>query len=203
MLESEYVFNIIYKFYPRFLDYDDRNYKKTKQHIQLKKILNDKKKFNKDIKKYYNLIKNIFKEYAIVYKTNLSYPSYHYSILLARNQDILDDDVELMKVLGGHRFNLEIFISRLCEYYYIYTTEDVYNGNGTWHFFSYDEKKRLDSDLIEKLNITLRKEGLKQLSYREAHTTVPCLISTELLPYGGNEIKVFNCLFSDMITDFF
>ena len=203
MVEYQEVFSIIYKYYPKFLNYDDRRYKKTKQYEQLKKILNDNKTFQKELKRYHDIIGNLFEDYAIVYKRNSSYPSYHYSILLEKNQDILDDDVDLMRALGGHRFNLEIFISRLCEYYYVYTTEDVYKGNGVWQFFSYNEKKRIDPKLIEELHIILKKQGLKQLSYGEAHATVPYLISIELLPCEGKDIKVFNCLFSDMITDFF
>ncbi len=90
---------------------------------------------------FYKEIKSVFEEYYVKdHKYTHLYPSLHYSVLLKKNQDIMDDDIELIKILGGKRYDLEIFISLIfpCCYFYtnetiLYTTE--YFTTGTMGFF--------------------------------------------------------------------
>ena len=122
-------------------------------------------------------------------------------VLLHENQPILDDDIELMSVLQGKRYNLEIFISRISPYYYAYTSEERY-VDSEWSFEIHPSDYILEVKYLRQLEKEMFLNGMKKLSRKLAHTSVP-FVETELLPRDGKEVEIFNCLFSDMVTTYY
>lgn len=99
---------------------------------------------------------------------------------------------------------MEIFISKISNYYYIFTSEDLYDENETnqWKFLNYSAKHKLDKKSLLYLRRILKNMGLKRLSRKMAHIEIP-FIETELLPREGHRLEIFNCLFSDIEVDYY
>lgn len=167
-----------------------------------KKKLEDKALFRKKQKEYYNMLRSVFPQYYVKCWDNMTYPCIHFSILLHKNQPILDDDVELMDAIGGKRYDLDIFISRISNYYYAFTIETIYNKGQdfehAWKFDSHSAAFAVKKKYLKRLKREMKKRGVSKLSRTMAHIQVP-FIETELLP--NDEVRIFNCLFSDMEGD--
>lgn len=147
----------------------------------------------------YSSIKRIFNKFEVVNWTDIeSFNCYEYRVLLHSNQSILDDDTELMKVLGGKRTDLFLFVSVLSKYYYFFVNETILDQiSGEWKFkkiFDYPEKIKGE---IEDLQAFFDTEGYYKISNSIAHEVVED-VETELIEKG--QVKVFNCLFTDLIS---
>lgn len=79
---------------------------------------------NKVNKKVYKIMQYVFPDNYIKKWRNTDYPSVHFSVLLHKNQVILDDDEELLAVLNGRRLDLEVYVS-LLDNCYLYLCYDV------------------------------------------------------------------------------
>lgn len=200
----EEILDIINKYYPGDCGFFSEQYKNSKEHKRFTKKTGNLTLFEQKGNEYYNLICSVFPQYYVKRWTNATYPCFQFSVLLHKNQPVLDDDVELMNTLNGKRYNLEIFISRISNYYYVYTTEEIHDEESveSWIFNSHSETFILGERDIRQLNREMKKKGMYRLSQTMAHMEVP-FIETELLPDQNHDVKVFNCLFSDMITDFY
>ena len=180
----------------------------TKEYRRYKKILEDKALFKKKQKEYYDMLRTVFPHYYVKRWDNMTYPCIQFSILLHKDQPILDDDVELMDALGGKRYDLDIFISRISNYYYAYTSESVYNPGQDfeheWMFDSNGPAFALKKKYLKRLKSEMKKRGVSKLSRAVAHVKVP-FVETELLPVPehNDEVRVFNCLFSDMEVKYY
>lgn len=118
--------------------------------------------------------------------------------MLHDNQSILDDDNELLYALSGRRLDLEIYVSLISNYYYFFIIETKFLNNKL--SFNYHEVKEFISvNQAEHLDKKFNFMGYIRLERNIASLDVPN-VETELL-YAG-EIKVFNCLFSDMEKHF-
>lgn len=189
-MKLDCIISIIYNFYPKHCEYGSKYYKKTKEY---KKYL----KCTRRYKKYKNIEKTIDKSLKNYYlkiwpKTNEA--GIHFSILLHKGQDILDDDVELLKSLGGRRLDLEVYISKLTKVYYLYVMETIYMNN-EWTFKVFNVDQFVDKEIIRNLEIVFDQLGFCRLTRDLVNEIVP-EIETEL-HYEG-EVKVFHCLFSDL-----
>lgn len=207
--EYREIMDIIDNYYPKECDFGSKKYKQSKEYKRYKKIIDDKVSCKKMEHEYYELICSIFPQYYVwrwTGKVQRTYPSIHFSVLLHENQPILDDNIELIKVLGGRKFNLEIFISRISKFYYVYTNEDIYDENKTenagWSFDSHSETFILKKKDLKQLYKKLEEKGLIRLNRKIAHMEVP-FINTELLPVKEHKVEIFNCLFSDMEIDYY
>lgn len=198
------ILNIIGQYYPKECEFISQDYINSKEYKKYKRVINNLPLFKQKEKEYYNMICSIFSQYYVKRWTNTTYPCFQFSVLLHKNQDILDDDVELMDALGGRRYNLEIFISRISNYYYAYTSEEIYDKtqNENWTFDSHSATYILQKDNLKRLQKEMKKKEIKKLNKKLAHIKVP-FIETELLPRQGREVEVFNCLFSDMVIDYY
>lgn len=87
-----------------------------------------------------------------------------------KNCPLLDDDVELIKALGGERRELYISISILANYYYYYFGETCYDFNEEdifegWNFYDDSEpNSEEEKEFLIKLDNLLTKEGYKKLA---------------------------------------
>ena len=203
--EYRKVLKIIGKYYSRE-QYGSPEYLHSKEYKRYKKILEDKALFKKKQKEYYDMLRTVFPHYYVQRWDNMTYPCLQFSILLHKDQPILDDDVELMDALGGKRYNLDVFISRISNYYYACTFEHIYNPGQDfeheWMFDSHGAAYALKKKYLKRLKREMKKKGVSKLSRAVAHSKVP-FIETELLPRDKYEVRVFNCLFSDMVIDYY
>lgn len=202
--EYKKILKIIEKYYPKECAFSSQEYLDSKEYKKFKKIINDEDCFRQKEKEYYEMICSIFSQYYVKRWDNMTYPCFQFSVLLHKNQSILDDDIELMDELGGRRYNLEIFISRISNYFYVYTSEDIYCKNQieNWMFQSHSATFLLEKKYINRLKKEMKRIGINKLNRTMAHIKIP-FIETELLPSRNHEVEIFNCLFSDMIIDYY
>ncbi len=121
---------------------------------------------------------------------------YEFRILLYENQPILDDDTELIKCLGGKRLDLFLFVSILANYYYFFILETRDFSSEQWSFQHVEQQKR-DSSYANKLRNLMTENGYEELDH-EIINTVILDIETEFKNKG--EVKIFDCLFTQLIT---
>ena len=202
--EYKKILDVIDKYYPKECAFTERTYQNSIEFKNYKKVIDNLILREEKDEKYYDLISSVFSEYYVKRWTNATYPSFQYSILLHKNQPILDDDIELMRKLNGKRLNLEIFISRISNYYYMYTSKDMFcnNNDKKWKFYSYDETYVLEKKYIDYFDKEMKKMGMIKLNREMVHIKVP-FIETELLPIPNHDVEIFNCLFSDMVIDYY
>lgn len=202
--EYKKILDVIEKYYPTECKFSEKRYQESKEYKRYKSVIDNLAICEQKEKEYYDLLCSIFCEYYVKRWTNTTYPSFQFSVLLHKNQSILDDDIELMKALNGRRLNLEIFISRISQYYYIYTSEEIYkiNGDKTWTFHSYSEKYAVEETCLRQLQKSMEEKGMIKLSKKMVHVDVP-FIETELLPRKQHDLEIFNCLFSDMEENYY
>lgn len=202
--EYKKILKIIGKYYPKECEFISQEYQESKEHKKFKRIINDAVFFRQKEKEYYEMICSIFFQYDVKRWDNMTYPCFQFSVLLHKNQSILDDDIELMEELGGRRYNLEIFISRISNYFYVYTSEHIYHKEQieNWMFKSHSATFLLDKKYIKKLRKEMKKVGMNKLNRTMAHIKIP-FIETELLPSRNHPVEIFNCLFSDMVIDYY
>lgn len=202
--EYKKILKIIEKYYPKECAFISQEYQDSKEYKKLKRIINDADFFRQKEKEYYEMICSIFSQYHVKCWDNMTYPCFQFSVLLHENQPILDDDIELMDELGGRRCNLEIFISRISNYFYVYTSEDIYCKEQieNWMFKSHSATFLLEKKYINRLKKEMKKIGMNKLNRTMAHIKIP-FIETELLPSRNHEVEIFNCLFSDMVIDYY
>lgn len=200
-IEYEEVLEIIGQYYPLYYAFSEKKYHNSVEHIRYNNVINNLSTRSKKEELYYNILCSIFKNYYVKRWTNTTYPSIQFSILLHENQPVLDDDIDLMKALNGRRFNLEIFISRISPYYYLYTSEENLEDN-RWDFKVHSETYIIDEEFLKRLDMEMQKIHMVKISRELVHKEVP-FVETELLPYGEQYVTIFNCLFSDMITTYY
>lgn len=181
----------------------------------------DKNKLLADVYKYYSIgtVKNESKEnlrqektknrhqeffkaltefsenYTVIDWTNEESCCYEYKILMHKNQDLLDDDIVLLKALGGVRNDLYIFISALEPYYHIFAEETNYITQEELSFKKIEINDPEIKILANKIDDYFSQIGYVKLSEEDVITPVPN-VETELREL--NKAIVFDCLFTDL-----
>jgi len=198
VLNSSDILKTINIYFPKEISYDSLEYKSSNEFLsRIRK--QEEVKLNNSYKTHLYLgIKNIFHKYEVGDWTDMeAFNCYEYRILLHQNQPILDDDTELMKALEGKKIELFLFVSVLSKYYYFFTNETMIDlTSGKWQFkkiFDYPEKIKGE---IENLKVFFDVDGYNKISNDIANEVVDN-IETELIE--KNKVKVFNCLFTDLI----
>ena len=131
-LQYEEVMRYIDEFYPKYSDPLDIKEKTDEKRIEVGEA-NKKKYFNK----LFDGIKKAAQGYHVKDFTDEEFPGLTFIVLLHKGQDILDDDRELIKALGGTRFDLEIYISMIAPYYCLFVNRtdcQIDDGLETWNF---------------------------------------------------------------------
>ena len=191
---------LIYTYYPQKCRYLSNQYKNSIEYRNYIDVLKNTKCRMLLNEKCYSILKSVFSNYHITKWTNTEYPSVHFSVLLHKNQSILDDDEELLLALNGRRLDLEVYISLLGNYFYTYVIETrKCLPNNELQFNYYDEK-----EFLEKLQISNIKDNFASIGFIKLNKSIVCInvpdIETELL-YEG-EVMIFNALFSDVERNF-
>ena len=195
MCDYTNILQIIYKYYPQNCEYLTNLYKKSEEYLQYENIVNNSELRENLHDKFLQVLKSVFTDYYINIWSNKDYPSLHFSVLLHKNQPILDDDEELLDALNGIRLDLEIYFSFLSNYFYTFiikTSKSMESSD--WQFSLQDEEYLIKNEIYSLTN-ACKTLGYQKLDYHTAHTIVPN-VETELL-YEG-EVKIFNCLFTDL-----
>ena len=161
-------------YYPKNCSYDDKVYKNTKEYIRYKTVVNDIRLRDKVNKKIYEIMQSVFPSNYIKQWTHTEeYPSVHFSVLLHKNQPILDDD-ELLAVLNGRRLDLEVYVSLLDNYYYIYALETLKHvDRNEWKFNCYDAGEFVSEEEMELLTNKLSFADFSRIDKNIAHKIVP------------------------------
>lgn len=188
--------NTIYKHYPKIDE---------KQWISRKKILHIIKtvraRFNialqRKIRRY---LEECFNEYSIIdWIDREEYDCYQYKVLIAKNQDILDDDVELQKTLNGVRQDLRIYISVLDKYYFLNVEEWVYREKedimNQWELHNIQCIDEEFNKCIAEFEKKIQEYGYKKIMWDEASVLID---DVELKYIEVGNARVFECLFTQI-----
>lgn len=198
MLSKVRALEVISLYYPLNLEYYDLEYERSLQYKRLLKLRLHHKNNSEIYKRIYEMLCDIFKGYKILNWTDLdSYNCYEFRILLHKNQPILDDDIDLVEMLGGKRLDLHLHISILEKCYFYYINETKYDSlTKEW---SFRDSYKFDAfyDVLKKLEYDFKLHGYKKVSYEVANSLVSD-VEMELIEKG--EVKVFNCMFTEIFN---
>ena len=192
--------DLIHSYYPQNCKYMSNAYKKSNEYLKLKEKINDLGLRSRLDKKILANIKLAFPKNYIKKWTRKDYPSIHYSVLLHKNQPILDDDEELLVALNGRRLDLEVYVSLLDDYLYTFVVETIKLPNEKDLKFSIiNEDSMPNTEELSSLVNNLLSLGFIKLNSEIAHELVPN-IETESLYQG--EVRIFHCIFTDLVNNF-
>ena len=181
--------------------YAPESEKGSKDYIEKQK-LREQLILEKDGTEIFELLKSVSENYAVVDFTDEEACCYEYFILLHKNQDILDDDIELMKVLNGLRYDLRIFVSILDKYYYMFIHETKYDeSENRWNFdIKNMDKRYTDKDIdmmIERIDEAMKERGYTRLYGNDVTETVSGIA---VMYKEMEDVIVFDLLFTDLVT---
>lgn len=193
------IIKTISNFFPKGKKFDEAAYQESKEFqrlLELRQRHLDDPTFGRYL---LQILHAVFQGYVVVDWTNLQAANcYEYFILLHKDQPILDDDLQLIKALGGKRTDLRLFVSILAKYYYFFIEETSYDEK--FNRWSFDSVNQITTQIAENINCLRERmnlEGYIELSTEVINTPVKG-IETELVP--KNKVKVFHCLFTDLTT---
>jgi hypothetical protein len=176
------------KYFPKNLKYGTKEYFSSFEYDNLKKIILHKDNLRLNLKSKLN---TIFKNYFVNDFSSPEYWCYEYIVLFNKVDDLLDNDIELIKYLGNCREDLYLFVSKICNCYYYYHQQTKL-VNDEWFFEVVEKKKSNELICMERY---FDKMGYNKLT-KEVLMTPVLEIETECK--GKNEIKLFHLLFSDL-----
>lgn len=195
MANKEKLLRDVYKYFS--VCSADEDIAQEKQRLRQEKI--DKKGVLIEQKLFRDILA-CTKDYAVVDWTDKDACCYELKILLHKNQEILDDDTILMKVLGGIRRDLRVFISVLEPYYYSFVEETKYiEKTNQWSFKKIEMRTKRTDDVIIILHNCLAQNGYEELLDSDVKTVVAD-IETELSEL--TKTTIFDCLFTDVVSLF-
>ena len=204
--DTNELLSLIYHYYPRRCSFGSHKYETSDEYSRYLNIVNDVTRRTKLKRKTFPIITKCADGYYVMLRKHSdysNYPSIQYTVLLHKNQPVLDDDVDLILSLGGKRIDLELYFSLLGEYFYYYIIETV-GGKDTlsWRFsvLTNEQLSHQVRELIDTLCTKAFSLGFRLLPRTLAHVVVP-EIETELINSG--EVTIFNCLFSGMDTRYY
>jgi len=185
--------------FPKGVNFNEYSYITSIEYNNLLKIREEHLynwKFKKDLEES---LQTVYKDYAVIDWTDIPNSNcYEFKILVHKNQPILDDDIELIRYLGWKRLDLRIFISILNKYYYYFFEESTYDINiEEWNFRTITEYNQEMKDIINHLNNVMSSKGYQELSSEIVNKIVED-VETQYLEKG--QVKIFNCLFTDLVT---
>lgn len=192
------IFDDIYSYYPVCCSFESMEYQNSNKYRKYLDLIEDNSLKEKIDKMAAPIIRSVYPNNSIKKWSNKEKPSVHYTILLKENQPLLDDDIELINVLKGTRWDLDLYVSLITYTYYCKITETILN-KGNWDFKIYDVKEIIKSDKLNFMNKKFREHGYIRLEREEINKVIPNL-ETELHEEG--KVKLFHCLFSDIESNF-
>jgi hypothetical protein len=143
-------------------------------------------------------LRKIFEREGLFFKnyTATEFPCFEYKVLLARVDDLLDNDYKLLHKLGDERNDIEIFVSKLGNFYTYgcYKTKFMPNNDGEKGDLDFFRTKIPNEfkDVELKMRKYLYTKNLEYLSPIDVCDIIPD-ISTQYTEIG--ETTIFNLLF--------
>jgi hypothetical protein len=196
-MENGQILDFIYSVYPKGLDFvrgKRKEWLSTKEHMLYKTVRAARKNnFGKRLKKMFEKDGYFFKN-----STSNKYPCYEYTVSLDKTDDIMDNDIEFIKSLGGVRREIYIYVSKIlnCYTYFCLETKIQPDGNGGYKWrFSYIDAPECDAEIELKMRNFFNKKDMFFIEREKCAEIVPG-ISTELTEM--NKTTVFNLLFSNL-----
>ncbi|MBB5181553.1 hypothetical protein HNQ44_003018 [Planomicrobium koreense] len=171
-------------------------YKTEKHELQKRTRQNILAKREERVEK---LVRDQFENYSVANWTDYEdLYCLEFRILLTKNQPLLDDNTELLKVLGGTRIDLTVFVSLISNHYYLWAEKTRYNPlNDKWTFQKITLKNHEVFPVIEKFTAEMERADFKLLPEFDARKFVPD-VETKYLDKG--KVRVFHIIFTDMET---
>lgn len=207
--ELSYIIDIIENYFPKNLEYSSDEYQNSKQFLLYKELREKNKRDKEYIKAIEYKLREIFKDYAFTnYVDWNDFKCIEFKINMHKNVPLLDDDIELIKFLGGKQRELYIFISILAKYYYFSFGETYYDESKVlpedflsgWEFCDdLNPNSKEEEDLLLKLDFLMKSMGYKIMSNELANFHLDD-IETEFNEFG--KVNIFDCIFTDF-TIFF
>ena len=201
--DANELLSLIYNYYPRQCSFGSHKYETSDEYTRYLNIVNNATKRKKLDEKFYPNIVKCADGYCVMLREHSDYsncPSIEYTILLHKNQPVLDDDVELLLSLCGKRLDLELYFSMLDDYFYYCIVETV-GGKDilTWSFsvLTNEQLPHEERELIDALCLNMFSFGFKLLPRNLAYVVVP-EIETELI--NSDKVTIFNCLYDGVPT---
>lgn len=192
--QYEEVMRYIDEFYPKYSDPLDIKEKTDEKRIELGEA-NKKKYFNK----LFEGLKETLKGYCVRDYCDDDFPSLSFYILLHKDQDVLDDDRELLKSLGGVQFDLRVHISMISPYFCMFVQKTLYELDGdneTWFFSIYNGMD--DEGVIWRVRDYLISLGLKEIKLDDSLVIVDDR-ETDCTELG--KTTIYDCLFDNIGTE--
>jgi hypothetical protein len=115
---------------------------------------------------------------------------------VTKNQDILDNDVQLIDVLGNIRYDLHLFISVIGPYFISYVDRTEYR-DGEWDFLILDQCPKEARTAVERLRRHFEDKGYEIISLDLARTIIPDI---DAKYKGLGDFTFFNGLFTVLDT---
>lgn len=174
------------------------NYSKRGENIQ-EEIRQEylKSKTNLDIVAISKGMIDLCKQYKVVDWIDEESCCYEFKILLHENQEILDDDIELIRILGGERNDLRIFFSIFDKFYYMFLEKTEYDFlRKKWYFYTIKKYSQKQKQIVQQIVDYMDRMKWTRISDSVAGTRIPD-IKLELKRAG--QATVFNCLFTDKV----
>lgn len=192
--QYEEVMRYIDEFYPKYSDPLDIKEKTDEKRIELGEA-NKKKYFNK----LFEGLKETLKGYCVRDYCDDDFPGLSFYILLHKDQDVLDDDRELLKSLGGVQFDLRVHISMISPYFCMFVQKTLYELDGdneTWFFSIYNGMD--DEGVIWRVRDYLISLGLKEIKLDDSLVIVDDR-ETDCTELG--KTTIYDCLFDNIGTE--
>ena len=156
-----------------------------------------KNKTNLDIAAISKGMIDLCKQYKVVDWIDEESCCYEFKILLHENQEILDDDIELIRILGGERNDLRIFFSIFDKFYYMFLEKTKYDFlQKKWCFYTIKKYSKKQKQIVQRIVDYMNRMKWSRISDLVAGTRIPDI---ELELKEGGEATVFNCLFTDKV----
>lgn len=198
MVSLNEALSIVYKYYPQKVSYNEPEYINS---IQFNEQLKVKKRHvaSNIGENYEKGLQQLFKNYSVANWTDLgSANCYEYRILVHEKQQILDDDIELMRALNGTRLDLHLFISILENYLFLFACKTTFDfEEQEWYFENANQYNSEILNICNKVTAYFNMIKFKEVTAKIAKKIVPD-VETQYAEMG--KTSIFNCLFTDLET---
>jgi len=193
-MDQEQLIAVIREYYS---SYSETSVKKLEKKALRKVVASSKSAEEKDM--YLEELKRVFDGYAVKDWVDEEACCYEFHVLLHHNQDLLDDDVNLIKELGGIRYDLLVYISTLAPYCFFYIDKTQYTDEGKWFFSVVDNYSDEMKSIVKSATSFFENKGYRIVSADLACKIIPD-IESQYKSLGS--FSIFNGLFSDLLNHY-
>lgn len=196
-MKKNEILKSIYLYFPKNIKFGSKEYYSTIECKRFQKKVKQIKEINNPIHKFH--FNNTFQHYNIIDFTDYEEKKcWEIHILLHKNQDLLDDDILLLKELNGVRYDLYIYISVLEKYYFYFINITEFSFINKSYLFKniYNIPNGIRKEL-KLFRKSMKENGYSYILNSQVHSIVEG-VETKYIEQG--KVTIFNCIFTDMVT---